>query len=100
MTPTWRAARVHQPLSTELQGDRRRRNAGARAEVEQIFAPELGKLAESERERLADALHAVTLWSFWESLRTDLELTPHAARGVLTSTFTGLLQQAGFDPYC
>ena len=99
MTPTWRAARVHQPLSPELQGDRRRRNAGARAEVEQVFAPELGKLAGAERERLAGALHAVTLWSFWESLRTDLELSPQAARDLLTSAFTGLLQQAGFDPH-
>lgn len=98
MTPTWRAARVHQPLSAELRGDKRRRNAGARAEVEQIFAPELGKLGEPEREDLAGALHAITLWSFWESLRTDLELSPRAARRLLTSTFTGLLEQAGFDP--
>ena len=99
MTPTWRAARVHQPLSAELQGDKKKRNAGARAEVEQVFAPELGKLAGAERELLADALHVITLWSFWESLRTDLELSPRAARDVLTSTFTGLLEQAGFDPH-
>lgn len=99
MTPTWRAARVHQPLSTELLGDKKRRNAGARAEVEQIFAPEFDKLGKREREHLADALHAITLWSFWESLRTDLELSPQAARRLLTSTFTGVLQQAGFDPH-
>ncbi len=99
MTPTWRAARVHQPLSADMQADRKRRNAGARAEVEQVFAPELGKLSGHERERLADGLHAVTLWSFWESLRTDLELSPQAAREVLTSTFTAMLEQAGFDPH-
>ncbi|HEX9063852.1 MAG TPA: TetR/AcrR family transcriptional regulator [Streptosporangiaceae bacterium] len=97
MTPTWRAARVHQPLSAELRGDRKKRNAGARAEVEQVFAPELGKLDNRERELLASALHAITLWAFWESLRTDLELSPQAARDVLTSTFTGLLRQAGFE---
>src|SRR5499427_168748 len=42
MTPTWRAARVHQPFSDQLQRERTRRNAGARAEVEQVFAAELG----------------------------------------------------------
>jgi TetR/AcrR family transcriptional regulator, regulator of autoinduction and epiphytic fitness len=98
MTPTWRAARVHQPLSPELRRDRKKRNAGARAEVEQVFAPELRQLAPGEREQLVEGLHAITLWSFWESLRTDLELTPQAARSVLTSTFTGLLRQAGLDP--
>ncbi len=41
MTPTWRAARVHQPFSDQLQRDRKRRNSGGRAEVEQVFAPEL-----------------------------------------------------------
>jgi AcrR family transcriptional regulator len=98
MTPTWRAARVHQPLSAELQSDRKRRNAKARAEIEQVFAAELAKITDPERELLTDGLHAVTLWSFWESLRTDLELSPQAAKDVLTRTFTGLLRQAGFDP--
>ena len=97
MAPTWRAARVHQPLSAELQEDKKRRNAKARAEVEQVFATELAMIAGQERERLADGLHAVTLWPFWESLRTDLELSPQVARIVLTSTFTGLLHQAGID---
>ena len=44
MTPTWRAARVHQPFSDQLQRDRKRRNAGGRAEIEQVFAPELDQL--------------------------------------------------------
>ena len=99
MTPTWRAARVHQPFSDQLQRDRKRRNSGGRAEVEQVFATELSALPQHQRERLADALHAISLWSFWESLRTDLELSPLGAQKVLTSTFTALLAQAGFDPY-
>jgi len=97
MTPTWRAARVHQPFSDQLQRERTRRNAGARAEVEQVFAAELGMLAGQERQQLVSALHAISLWSFWESLRTDLDLSPLAARQVLTSTFTALLAQAGID---
>lgn len=98
MTPTWRAARVHQPFSDQLTRDRKRRNAGGRSEVEQVFAPELSQLPGQQRERLVDALHAVSLWSFWETLRTDLELSPLRAKEILTSTFTALLQQAGFDP--
>ncbi len=99
MTPTWRAARVHQPFSDQLQRDRKRRNSGGRAEVEQVFAPELSMLQRQQRERLVDALHAISLWSFWETLRTDLELSPLGAEEILTGTFTGLLAQAGFDPY-
>jgi AcrR family transcriptional regulator len=98
MTPTWRAARVHQPFSDQLTRDRKRRNAGGRAEVEQVFAPELSQLPGQQRERLVDALHAISLWSFWETLRTDLELSPLRAKEILTSTFTALLVQAGFDP--
>jgi TetR/AcrR family transcriptional regulator, regulator of autoinduction and epiphytic fitness len=97
MTPTWRAARVHQPFSDQLQRDRKRRNSGAKAEVEQVFAPELALLPAPQRDRLASALHATSLWSFWESLRTDLELSPLGAAEVLKSTFTALLAQAGFD---
>ncbi len=98
MTPTWRAARVHQPFSDQLTRDRKRRNAGGRSEVEQVFAPELSQLPGHPRERLVDALHAISLWSFWETLRTDLELSPLRAKEILTSTFTALLAQAGFDP--
>jgi TetR/AcrR family transcriptional regulator, regulator of autoinduction and epiphytic fitness len=98
MTPTWRAARVHQPFSDQLTRDRKRRNAGGRSEIEQVFAPELSQLPGQHRERLVDALHAISLWSFWETLRTDLELSPLRAKEILTSTFTALLVQAGFDP--
>ena len=98
MTPTWRAARVHQPFSDQLQRDRKRRNSGGRAEVEQVFAPELSTLPPDPREQLVDALHAISLWSFWESLRTDLELSPLGARETLAGTLRALLTQAGFDP--
>jgi AcrR family transcriptional regulator len=97
MTPTWRAARVHQPLSDQLQHERKRRNSGAKAEVEQVFAAELRLLPTQQRERLVNALHATSLWSFWETLRTELELSPLAASEILKSTLTALLAQAGFD---
>jgi TetR/AcrR family transcriptional regulator, regulator of autoinduction and epiphytic fitness len=97
MTPTWRAARVHQPFSDQLLRERTRRNAGAQAEVEQVFAAELGMLPAQQRQQLVNALHATSLWSFWETLRTDLDLSPLAAGQILKSTFAALLAQAGFD---
>ena len=96
MTPTWRAARIEQPFSDELQFDRKRRNSGALAEVKQVFAPELDQLRGQQREMLVDALHAISLWSFWESLRTDLGLSPLGAKELMTSAFTALFSQAGF----
>jgi TetR/AcrR family transcriptional regulator, regulator of autoinduction and epiphytic fitness len=98
MTPTWRAARVHQPFSDQLTSDRKRRNAASRAEVESVFAAELSRLPGQHRERLVAALHAISLWSYWETLRTDLELSPLCAKEILISTFSALLVQAGFDP--
>jgi TetR/AcrR family transcriptional regulator, regulator of autoinduction and epiphytic fitness len=98
MTPTWRAARVHQPFSDQLTRDRSRRNAASRAEVEQVFARELRQLPGQQRERLVDALHAISLWSYWETLRTDLELGPLGAKEILIGTFSAVLVQAGFDP--
>ena len=96
MTPTWRAARIQQPFSDQLQRDRKRRNSGGRAEVEQVFAPELDQLPGQQRDQLVDALHAISLWSFWETLRTDLGLSPLGAKETLTRTFSALLAQAGF----
>jgi len=98
MTPTWRAARIHQPFSGQLSRDRKHRNSGSRAEVEQVFAPELSQLPGGQRDQLVDALHAISLWSFWETLRTDLGLSPLGAKELLTRTFTALLSQAGFAP--
>jgi TetR/AcrR family transcriptional regulator, regulator of autoinduction and epiphytic fitness len=98
MTPTWRAARIEQPFSAELQHDRKWRNSGGRAEVELVFAPELAQLPGLQRDQLVDALHAISLWSFWESLRTDLGLSPLRARELLTRTCAALLAQAGFQP--
>ncbi len=96
MTPTWRAARYQTPFSDQLRLNRGRKTAGGRVELEQLFHAELSMLEPGPRQRLTDALHAITIWAFWESLRTDLGLHPHQARELLSSTFTALLGQAGF----
>jgi TetR/AcrR family transcriptional regulator of autoinduction and epiphytic fitness len=97
MTPTWRAARIHEPFSDQLRSDRKRKHAGGRAELEKVFAPEFDQLAGQQRDQLVDALHAISLWSFWETLRTDLGLSPLRARELLRTTFTALFLQAGFQ---
>jgi TetR/AcrR family transcriptional regulator, regulator of autoinduction and epiphytic fitness len=96
MTPSWRAARIHEPSSAELERNRVRTLAKGRATLERVFAPELAELADPQRQQLVDALHAVSIWSFWDSLRTDLCLDPGRAEELLRATFTTLLAQAGF----
>jgi TetR/AcrR family transcriptional regulator, regulator of autoinduction and epiphytic fitness len=96
MTPTWRAARYQTPFSDQLRLNRGRKTAGGRVELELLFSAELSQLAAPQRHQLTDALHAITIWAFWESLRTDLSLSPLQARELLRTTFTALLAQAGF----
>ncbi|HVB42120.1 MAG TPA: TetR/AcrR family transcriptional regulator [Streptosporangiaceae bacterium] len=97
MTPTWRAARIHEPFSDQLRDDRKRKTDGGRAELETVFAAELAQLPQAQRDQLVDALHAISLWAFWETLRTDLRLSPARARALLLDTFAALLCHAGFS---
>jgi AcrR family transcriptional regulator len=95
MTPSWRAAGMH-GFSEELHRNKARMIAVAKAELEMVFARELSALAGRRRQNLLDALHAITVWSFWESLRTDLGLSPEPAADLVSATFTALLAEAGF----
>jgi TetR/AcrR family transcriptional regulator of autoinduction and epiphytic fitness len=96
MTPSWRAARLAEPSSAELARNRARALAKGRAYLERVFAAELSQLADPQRRQLTDALHTVSIWAFWESLRTDLGLEPGPAEDLLRATFTTLLAGAGF----
>ena len=96
MTPSWRAARMHEQFSGHLRRNKARTLALARAELEAVFAPELTQLAGPQRRQLIDSLHAVSIWSFWESLRADLGLGPGPARELFGATFGALLAEAGF----
>jgi TetR/AcrR family transcriptional regulator of autoinduction and epiphytic fitness len=97
MTPTWRAARIHAPSSAELRSDRNKKTAAGRAELEIVFAPEFDQLAGKQRDQLVESLHAISIWAFWESLRSDLGLSPLRARELLRNTFAALFNQAGFQ---
>jgi TetR/AcrR family transcriptional regulator, regulator of autoinduction and epiphytic fitness len=96
MTPGWRAARIQQPFSPELARSKKRMTALARAELEAVFAGELGALAAPQRRELADALQGVSIWAFWDSLRGDVGLSPRQARDTLVRILLAVLAQAGF----
>jgi AcrR family transcriptional regulator len=96
MTPTWRAARLAEPFSAELARNKARTLAIAKRDLETVFAAELAQLAAAKRRQLTDGLHAVSVWSFWESARTELNLGPGPAEDLIRATFTALLAEAGF----
>jgi AcrR family transcriptional regulator len=96
MTPSWRAARLYEPFSAELTRNKGRTLATAKAHLEKVFTRELAELAEAGRQQLVNGLHAVSVWSFWESLRTELNLDPAQAEGLLRASFTAQLAEAGF----
>jgi TetR/AcrR family transcriptional regulator of autoinduction and epiphytic fitness len=96
MTPTWRAARIHKPSSEQLRRNKAQMIARAKAELETVFAEEFTQLAGKKRQRLVDSLHAISIWAFWESLRTDLRLGQQQASELLRATFTALFAEAGF----
>ena len=90
MAPTWRAARLQEPFSPQIRSNRDRLMALGREHVAATFAPELA--ASSDDTVLLDALHGVTSWATWESLRNDLKLDPAAACAVLLRVLHGLLE--------
>jgi TetR/AcrR family transcriptional regulator, regulator of autoinduction and epiphytic fitness len=96
MTPSWRAARLAEPFSAELARNKARTLATARRDLETVFAAELAQLAPAKRQQLTEALHAISVWSFWESARTELGLGPGPAEDLIRATFTALLAEAGF----
>ena len=97
MTPGWRASRIQQPFSPELRRSKKRMIALGRAELEAVFAAELGRLPGGQRKALSDALQGVSIWAFWDSLRTDVGLSPQQAREAVVSIIRSLLTQAGFS---
>ena len=91
MAPGWRAARLHEPFSAELRRSRLRANALGRAELEVVFATELGLLAGQARHQLTGALMGVCFWQFWESLRTDAGASAAEAEAIVARLCAGLL---------
>jgi TetR/AcrR family transcriptional regulator of autoinduction and epiphytic fitness len=95
MTPGWRAARLQQPFSPELRRSKKRMIALARAELEAVFVNELGQLSPDQRQALVDGLQGVSIWAFWESLRTEVGLSPQQARDTVAGIFLAMFAKAG-----
>jgi hypothetical protein len=86
---------VGEPFSPQLRGSKKRTVRLAAAELETVFAAELLQLPAVRRVELVSALQAVSLWSFWESLRTELGLSQAGARATIATAFRALFAQAG-----
>jgi AcrR family transcriptional regulator len=87
MAPTWRAARLQEPFSPQIQSNRERLMRLGREHVATVFAAELA----GGPPALLDALHAGTSWALWESLRNDIGLDVAAARAAVVRIVRGSL---------
>jgi TetR/AcrR family transcriptional regulator of autoinduction and epiphytic fitness len=91
VAPTWRAARLQEPFSPQIRANRDQLFELGRSHLRAAFSPELDRRPRGDRERVLDALHVVTSWPTWESLRTDLNLDPAAAQATVVRIVTALL---------
>ena len=95
ISPVRRAALLQAPFSAELAGRLRWSRESNRAEVAQVFSPELATLPANERRDTLAALHASTEWYTWETLRAHDGLTESDARRVVLRMISALLASPG-----
>ena len=88
VAPIRRAALRTAPESTPLQEQLRRVRGWLRAEIERVFAAEIGR---EERAGLAAALEALLSFEAWDQLRTAQELSVEDAAAVLCLAVATLL---------
>lgn len=91
ISPVRRAALLQAPFSAELAGRLRWSRESNRAEVAQVFSPELAALPAKERRDTLAALHAATEWYTWETLRAHDNLSETDAHRVMSRMITALL---------
>ena len=65
--------------------------AATRAQVADVFAPELSRLDAKRRPLMLDALDLAAGWSSWDGLRTIQDCSAARARQVMTELLTDLL---------
>lgn len=90
LAPSARAAQMREPVSPQLHRNRLKHNEWVRAEIEELFAPELER-AGAGREQLVHALMVASMWSAWSMLRDGLGLGVDQARAVMTRSVSALL---------
>lgn len=89
IAPAARAAAMREPVSPQLQRNRRKHIARVSAEVEQLFAAELGGDT-----ALLHAVVAASMFPAWSMLVDGLGLDADGARAVMTRTVTSLFAGA------
>jgi hypothetical protein len=93
ITPVRRASRLQEPFSEELTKTHRIFVQLGEDRIAHVFASELGRLDDTERETVVAALAAAGGWNFWDALRSSGR-SVGAARAALTRTFRALLTTA------
>jgi TetR/AcrR family transcriptional regulator, regulator of autoinduction and epiphytic fitness len=89
-----RAAVLQEPFSPALAEVLSLARQLSRAEIELVFAPELGRRDDAGRERLVMELEVVSNASTWEVLRVQHELSPEAARDTVARMLRAFLRDA------
>jgi TetR/AcrR family transcriptional regulator of autoinduction and epiphytic fitness len=89
-----RAAVLQEPFSPALAEVLSLARKLSRAEIELVFAPELGRRDDAGRERLVMELEVVSSASTWEVLRLQHDLSSEAARDTVARMLRAFLPDA------
>ncbi len=92
--PVRRAAELQEPFSPALAESLAWARGIARAQLAEVFAPELSARRGAARTRLLDALDVATGSTTWEVLRRHRSLSPAAARRVVAEMVAALVASA------
>jgi TetR/AcrR family transcriptional regulator, regulator of autoinduction and epiphytic fitness len=91
LSPVRRAAVLMEPFRPALAKRLKHARDLMRAAAIAAFAPELSKLAASEKRATTAALDVATSWVAWEQMRRHQGLSESDARGVMATTIRALL---------
>ena len=91
ISPYRRAAVLVEPSSEAVAAGLAMARRAGRAQLEQVFGPELEGLPATDRAEILAALDATCAWPFWESLRRHQGLDLAAARAALRRALIALL---------
>lgn len=94
LLPFRRAVALHHPRSPKLAAGVTAGRLFARERAESAFAPELMRLAETDRKQIVDALLAASDWQMWFGLRMTYGLDLDAAAATMRRMVGAILMQA------
>jgi AcrR family transcriptional regulator len=89
-----RAAVLQEPFSPALAQVLSLGRQLSRAEIETVFAPELGRCRAADRDRLLLELEVISNASTWEALRLQNNLSPEPAQEILADMLRAFLHDA------